>query len=80
MPTYPELQLFIGGEWTDGCSFDETLWRQSGQAEVLVLPTAAAYEHPERAVAVAGRWFSGFGARAEGLMVLSRRDFGTSEV
>jgi cyanophycinase len=68
------LALVGGAEWTDGCTFDETLWRQSGQAEVLVLPTAAAYEHPERAVATARRWFSGFGARADGLMVLSRRD------
>jgi cyanophycinase len=68
------LALVGGAEWTDGCSFDETLWRASGRAEVLVLPTAAAYEHPERAVETAQRWFAGFGATATGLMVLSRRD------
>jgi cyanophycinase len=42
--------------------------------EVLVLPTAAAYEHPERAVAFAERWFAGLGGRARGLMVLNRQD------
>ncbi len=68
------LALVGGGEWADGCSFDRDLWHQSGEAEVLILPTAAAYEHPERAVQTAQRWFAGFGARAAGLMVVSRRD------
>jgi cyanophycinase len=68
------LALVGGGEWTDGCTFDEELWRQSGRAEVLVLPTAAAYEHPDRAVETARGWFARFGAEAVGLMVLSRRD------
>jgi hypothetical protein len=44
------LALVGGGEWRDRCSFDRTLLEASGQAEVLVLPTAAAYEHPQRAV------------------------------
>ena len=68
------LALVGGGEWTEGCTFDETLWKESGQSEVLVLPTAAAYEHPQRAVETAQRWFAGFGATATGLMILSRRD------
>src|SRR5438270_1580295 len=68
------LALVGGAEWTEGCNFDEELWKLSGQAEVVVLPTAAAYEHPERAVDTARRWFAGFGASAAGLMVLSRRD------
>ena len=38
--------------------------------EVLVLPTAAAYEHPGRAVETAEKWFSSLGGRARGLMVL----------
>ncbi len=40
---------FVGGdEWTEGCDFDAELLAASGGTEVLVLPTAAAYEHPER--------------------------------
>jgi cyanophycinase len=68
------LALVGGGEWTDGCSFDGDLWDVAGRPEVLVLPTAAAYEHPERAVETARRWFSGFGAETAALMVLSRPD------
>ncbi|HET9076060.1 MAG TPA: Type 1 glutamine amidotransferase-like domain-containing protein [Acidimicrobiales bacterium] len=68
------LALVGGAEWTEGCSFDEQLWEGSGRAEVLVLPTAAAYQHPERAVETAQRWFAGFGAVASGLMVVSRPD------
>lgn len=68
------LALVGGAEWTADCSFDPELWEASGRAEVLVLPTAAAYEHPERAVATASRWFGSFGAQVDGLMVLNRRD------
>jgi cyanophycinase len=62
-----------GAEWQEGCDFDGELLAQAG-GEVLVLPTAAAYEHPERAVATAERWFSSIGGRARGLMVLTRPD------
>jgi len=41
---------------------------------VLVLPTAAAYEHPEKAVATAEAWFAEIGGRVRGLMVLGRAD------
>lgn len=68
------LALVGGAEWTEGCTFDETLWRDSGEAEVVVLPTAAAYEHPQRAVDTARDWFARFGATVAGVMVLSRRD------
>ncbi|HVL27365.1 MAG TPA: Type 1 glutamine amidotransferase-like domain-containing protein [Acidimicrobiales bacterium] len=68
------LALVGGAEWRDGCSFDRRLLEASGDAEVVVLPTAAAYEHPERAVEWAVRYFDGLGAKARGLMVLNRRD------
>jgi cyanophycinase len=68
------LALIGGAEWTPGCTFDETLWHASGRADVVVLPTAAAYEHPERAVETAAKWFAGFGASVIPLMILSRRD------
>ena len=68
------LALVGGGEWREGCTFDRDLLAASGAEEVLVLPTAAAYEHPERAVETAEQWFSGLGAKARGLMVLARPD------
>ena len=68
------VALVGGGEWQPGCSFDAELLAASGADEVVVLPTAAAYEHPERTVARAGEWFAPLGGRVEGLMVLSRAD------
>ena len=69
------LALVGGGEFRDGCTFDRTLLAAvEGEAEVLVLPTAAAFEHPERVVAMATDWFAGLGAKARGLDVLNRRD------
>jgi cyanophycinase len=71
----PGLLALVGGaEWTPKCSFDGELWEASGRAEVLVLPTAAAYEHPQRAVDTATKWFASLGAEVRGLMVLTRRD------
>jgi cyanophycinase len=67
------IALVGGAEWQEGCDFDAELLAEAG-GEVLVLPTAAAYEHPDRAVATAERWFSSLGGRARGLMVLSRSD------
>jgi cyanophycinase len=68
------LALVGGGEWQDRCSFDAELLATSGATEVLVLPTAAAYEHPARAVATATQYFAGLGAAVRGLMVLGRPD------
>ncbi|HEY1829737.1 MAG TPA: Type 1 glutamine amidotransferase-like domain-containing protein [Acidimicrobiales bacterium] len=69
----PGLLALVGGdEWTDGCSFDATLLAASGGTDVLVLPTAAAYQHPERVVFGAAEWFSQLGAQVEGLMVVDR--------
>jgi cyanophycinase len=63
-----------GDEWQPGCSFDAELLAASGGTQVLVLPTAAAYEHPEKSVAAARAWFAGLGGEVEGLMVLGRAD------
>lgn len=70
------LALVGGGEWRDGCTFDAGLLEASGSDRVVVLPTAAAYEHPERLVARAAEWFAPLGAEVEGVMVLSRADAG----
>jgi cyanophycinase len=66
------LALVGGDEWTDGCSFDATLLASSGGTDVVVLPTAAAYQHPERVVLRAAEWFAPLGAQVEGLMVVDR--------
>ncbi|MDE3087447.1 MAG: Type 1 glutamine amidotransferase-like domain-containing protein [Acidobacteriota bacterium] len=68
------LALVGGDEWRPGCDFDAELLAASGGAEVVVLPTAAAYEHPEKAVDTATAWFAALGAGVRGLMVLGRAD------
>jgi cyanophycinase len=68
------LALVGGGEWQTGTEYDAELLERSGADEVLVLPTAAAYQHPDRAVATAETWFAALGCRARGLMVLSHAD------
>ena len=75
MDATPGTLAFVGGgEWQEGCSFDADLLAASGTDDVLVLPTAGAYEHPERLVARAGAWFEPLGGKVEGLMVLTRAD------
>ena len=69
------IALLGGGEWTDPCrGLDSHLLHLAESDEVLVLPTAAAFEHPERVVERAVEWFAGLGAKATGLAVLNRRD------
>ena len=69
------LALIGGAEWTPGCEeIDRALLQAAGGDEVLVLPTAAAYEHPEKAVSAAESWFAGLGATARGCIVLGRAD------
>ena len=68
------LALVGGDEWHEGCDFDADLLAASGGDEVLVLPTAAAYEHPEKAVEAATAWFGSLGGRVQGLMVLRRSE------
>jgi cyanophycinase len=68
------LALVGGREFGEGCAFDAGLLEASGASEVVVLPTAAAYEHPQRAVAAATGWFTGMGAKVRGLMVMNRAD------
>jgi cyanophycinase len=75
-PEGPGLLALVGGEeWSRGCEdFDATLLEAAGSREVLVLPTAAAYWHPERAVETAAGYFSALGASVKPCMVLGRAD------
>lgn len=68
------LALVGGDEFRQGCTFDGELLGTSGGTDVLVLPTAAAYEHPERAVESAASHFAAIGGTVTGCMVLNRRD------
>ena len=74
------LALVGGGEWQKGCDFDRDLLAESGTDEVLVLPTAAAYEQPQAAVDTATAWFGDLGAKVRPLMVLKRHEAEDAEV
>ena len=68
------LALIGGGEWRDGCrDFDAELLARAGD-QVVVLPTAAAFEHPDRVVERATEYFSKLGASVRALDVLRRAD------
>lgn len=67
------LALVGGAEWSTGCDFDRALVEASGADEVVILPTAAAYEHPDRAAAAAAAWFESLGTRTAPVMAVDRR-------
>jgi cyanophycinase len=67
------LVLVGGGEWGPGtAAFDTELVARSRADEVVVLPTAAAYEHAERVGERASEYFGGLGVRVRTLAVLHR--------
>jgi cyanophycinase len=66
------LALVGGAEWREGCDFDRDLLESSGSDAVVVLPTGAAYEHPDRLVDTATSWFATLGAKVEPVMALDR--------
>jgi cyanophycinase len=69
------LALVGGGEWSDGCdSLDASLLGASNGSDVVVLPTAAAFEQPADTVERAISWFEKLGATVRPVMVLNRRD------
>jgi cyanophycinase len=74
------LALIGGGEFTDGCSFDAGLLAASGASEVLVMPTGAAYEHPQRLVELAASWFDRLGVAVRAVDVLARPDASDPEL
>jgi len=75
------LALVGGGEWSDACrGFDSGLLEAAETDEVYVLPTAAAFEHPDRAVERARTHFGAIGAKIEPLDVLHRAEAEDAEV
>lgn len=67
------LALIGGGEWLGDAAIDRRLVELGGN-HVLVLPTAAAYENPNAAIATAERRYQELGATVSGCMVLNRTD------
>ena len=73
--THPGWLALIGGSpWQEGCTFDADLLASSGGTDVLVLPTAAAFEHPDRLIERASAWFAPIGGTVVCCPVLNRRD------
>lgn len=63
-----------GDEFADGCTFDAQLLADSGGTQVVVLPTAAAYERPHQIIERAHAWFEALGAEVIAPPVYTRRD------
>jgi len=73
--TFGPLVLVGGGEFSDGLNgLDASLLEALGTHEVAVLPTAAAFERPERAVATAVAHFEALGAKVREVPVFGRPD------
>lgn len=69
------LLAFVGGQpFTVMCSFDRDLLQVAASDEVVVLPTAAAYEHPAEIEQTATRYFETFGLKTTVAQVLVRAD------
>ena len=68
------LALVGGGEWSAGCAFDAELLATAEADDVVVLPTAYAFENPGRHVERATAWFAELGAKVRSLHVLQRSD------
>jgi cyanophycinase len=67
--------LVGGGEWSGGLAqLDAELAGSVDAKDVIVLPTAAAFEHPDRVALHATAYFDGLGLRATVLPVLHRTE------
>ena len=74
-----QLALVGGDEWRPECTFDADLLEASGGDEVLLVPTAAAYEQPEQLIAAGVEHFTNLGAKPEVLRVMTRHDASNSD-
>jgi cyanophycinase len=67
------LALVGGHEWTEGTRpIDELLTKESDTKEVLVVPTAAAYEQPQKVVEAAAAYFVDLGVKVKAANVYGR--------
>ena len=71
---------FVGGaEFSPGCEFDADLVAECGAREVVVLPTATAYENPTRRRERAEDWFGALGVGCRWLDVYRRAEADDTE-
>jgi cyanophycinase len=69
------VALVGGGAFTAACQpIDSELLKRAGTTEVMVLPTAAAYEHPDAMVERASAYFADLGATVTSRRVLRRAE------
>ncbi len=66
------IALQGGGPFTANDELDGRLLAAVGASSVVVLPTADAFEHPERLVAASMTWAERLGVEVEALMVMRR--------
>jgi cyanophycinase len=66
------LALQGGGPFAANDDLDRRILAAAGASRVVMLPTADAYEHPERLVAAAMTWAERLGIEVEALMVMRR--------
>lgn len=68
------IALLGGGPFESNDELDRRLIAASQATDVVVLPTAAAFEHPSRAIAAAEVWGERLGVGIDGRLVLRRAD------
>jgi cyanophycinase len=66
------IALQGGGPFSANDDLDRRILGAVGATRVVVLPTADAFEHPERLIAAAQPWAERMGVTLEALMVLRR--------
>jgi len=73
------IALLGGGPFTANDELDRRLIAASAATQVVVLPTADAFEHPSRAIAEAQTWGERLGVTIDGRLVLRRADANLAE-
>ncbi|WP_298347003.1 Type 1 glutamine amidotransferase-like domain-containing protein [Ferrimicrobium sp.] len=73
-PLYGTIALVGGDEFGPLCTFDEEILTQTGAQRVSILPTAAAYERPDRAVANGTRYLENLGVEVDVIEIYNRSD------
>ncbi len=73
------LALIGGTEFTEGCTFDQHLLKVTGAKRVAVVPTAAAFENPQKVIDNAKQYFSTLGVVVDPIMILKREDASNSD-
>lgn len=74
------LALVGGGEFTAACTGDADLLAAARTESVVVLPTAAAFEHPDRVGEAARHHFATLGASVDVVAVVARPDARSEEL